>query len=107
MPISPDQFRDRLDSIRARLVGQGRLVTEMTEQVFAAIYERDTATAQALIARDDEVDQADIEIERDAVDLMTSAAHDTCPVESRLIRSIFTGVGPIDFSRALRLLLGQ
>jgi phosphate transport system protein len=92
MPISPEQFRDRLDSIRTRLVDQGRLVTEMTEQVFTSIYERDTTLAQTLIARDDEVDQADIEIERDAVDLMTNAAHDTCPVDSRLIRSLLTAV---------------
>jgi phosphate transport system protein len=92
MPISPEQFEEKLASIRSRLVDQGQLVYELTEQVFESIYARDTERAQGIIARDDEVDQADIAIEREAVDLMTRAAHDTCPVDPSHIRSLLTSV---------------
>jgi phosphate transport system protein len=92
MPISPEQFCQRLQIIRDRLVEQGDLVATLTEQVFETIYAKDSGTARALIKRDDEVDQADIEIERDAVDLMTRAAHDTCPVDPGQIRSLLTAV---------------
>lgn len=92
MSITPEQFGEHLRHIRGRLVIQGRLVSELTDQVFATIYARDTETAKKLIARDDEVDQADIEIEREAVDLMTRAAHDTCMISSAQIRSMLTAV---------------
>jgi phosphate transport system protein len=92
MPISPEQFCERLKIIRDRLVEQGELVALLTEQVFETIYAKDSGAARELIKRDDEVDQADIEIERDAVDLMTRAAHDTCPVDPGQIRSLLTAV---------------
>ncbi len=92
MPISSEQFQEKIVSIRSRLVEQGVLVSELTEGVFESIYARDTNRAQDIIQRDDEVDQADIEIERDAVDLMTRAAHDTCPARADQIRSLLTAV---------------
>ena len=92
MPITPEQFEARLEQLRARLVIQGRFVYELVEQVFGTIYARDADQAQSLIDRDDEIDQVDIEIEREAVDLMTQAAHDTCPVVSGQIRSLLTAV---------------
>jgi len=92
MPISSEQFQEKIVSIRTRLVEQGVLVSELTEGVFDSIYARDTNRAQDIIQRDDEVDQADIEIERDAVDLMTRAAHDTCPARADQIRSLLTAV---------------
>lgn len=92
MAISPEQFESKLASIRSRLVHQGKLVGEMTESVFETMYDRDVNKAESIILRDDEVDQADIEIERDAVDLMTRAAHDTCPVDANQIRSLLTAV---------------
>lgn len=92
MPISPAQFKERLDHIRSRLVDQGWLVAELAERVFETIYARDVESARALLIRDDEVDQADIEIEREAVDLLTKAAHDTCPIEPGQIRMLLTAV---------------
>lgn len=92
MPISPEQFRDRLEQLRTRLVKQGQLVSEISEQVFGTIYSRDTALARKLIERDDEVDRVDIEVERDAVDLMTRTAQDPCPVDPAQIRSLLTAV---------------
>jgi len=92
MAITPEHFTDRLNHIRARLVDQGKLVVELTEQTFNTIYDRDAQAATALMARDDEVDQADIEIERDAVDLLTLAIRDSCPIGPSQIRSLLTAV---------------
>ena len=92
MAITPEHFEDRLNSIRQRLVVQGKLVVELSEQTFGTIYNRDAELAKTLMARDDEVDQADIEIERDAVDLLTLAIRDSCPIDPSQIRSLLTAV---------------
>jgi phosphate transport system protein len=92
MTMTPEQFADRLDSIRGRLVQQGRLVTEFAELVFNTIYDRDASLAAKLMDRDDEIDQADIEIEREAVDLITRAAQEACPIDASQVRSLFTAV---------------
>lgn len=92
MPITPAQFQDRLTGIRSRLVDQGWLIAEIAEETFSTIYARDAEAARKLMDRDDEVDQADIEIERDAVDLLTAASADTCPLDPSQIRSLLTAV---------------
>lgn len=92
MPITPEIFSQRLRGIRSRLVEQGLVVAEIAEQTFAAIYQRDAQAALELISRDDEIDQADIEIERDAVDLLTGAARVTCAIDPEQIRSLLTAV---------------
>lgn len=92
MPITPEHFSDRLDHIRDRLVDQGKLVVELAEQTFETIYDRDADAAKLLMSRDDEIDQADIEIERDAVDLLTLAVRGSCPIEPAQIRSLLTAV---------------
>jgi phosphate transport system protein len=92
MSITPEQFADRLERIRTRLVEQGELVEELAEETFIALYSRDTESASALMLRDDEVDQTDIEIERDAVDLLTLAARNSCQIEPNQIRSLLTAV---------------
>ena len=92
MTITPQHFEDRLNHIRTRLVQQGKLVVELAELTFNTIYDRDAECAQKLMARDDEVDQADIEIERDAVDLLTLAVRQACPIDPAQIRSLLTAV---------------
>ncbi len=92
MAITPEHFEERLNRIRTRLIEQGKLVVELAEQTFNTIYDRDADAARLLMARDDEVDQADIEIERDAVDLLTLAIRDSCPIDPAQIRSLLTAV---------------
>ncbi len=92
MTITPEHFTERLNHIRSRLVEQGKLVIELTELTFATIYDRDAETALELMGRDDEIDQADIEIERDAVDLLTNATLGSCPIQPVQIRSLLTAV---------------
>lgn len=92
MGISPDQFDKRLGMIRDRLGTQGALVTEIAEQVFETIFVMDTDRALDLMERDDEVDQADVEIEREAVDLLERASLDGCPLTPQQIRGLLSAV---------------
>lgn len=92
MPITPDQFRNELQSLRGNLSAQGNQVTAMASQVFDAVYERDVEAASAIVSTDDEIDRADIEIERHAVDLLVRASRDACGLEPGPIRSVLTAV---------------
>ncbi|MFK7882989.1 MAG: phosphate uptake regulator PhoU [Phycisphaerales bacterium] len=92
MPITPDQFRDELRGIRADLARQGDSVTDMASRVFDAVYERDVVAAEEIVTRDDEIDKADIEIERHAVDLLVRASRDSCGLDPAPIRSVLTAV---------------
>lgn len=93
MPITATQFNDELGSIRASLTEQGHRVTDMASQAFEAVYQRDTAGARSIVTRDDEVDKADVEIERRAVDLLLRASRDSCGLlQAPTIRSVLTAV---------------
>jgi phosphate transport system protein len=92
MPITPQQFDERLASIRGKLTSQGVLVTTLAEQAFETIFDRDTDGAFIVMNRDDEVDHADIEIERDAVDLLIQATHEGCRLDPSQIRSMLSAV---------------
>ncbi len=92
MAMSPEDFRNELAEIRSDLSRQGALVTDMASRAFQAIYERDVASAREIVARDDEVDKADIEIERHMVDLLVRASHDSCGLRPETIRSSLTSI---------------
>lgn len=92
MSINAQQFRSEIESIRASLARQGNRVTEMASQAFEAVYQRDTAAATSIISRDDEVDRADVEIERRCVDLLVRAANHACEVGAGPVRSVLTCV---------------
>ena len=92
MSMKPDQFNERLEAIRRRLGEQGDLVTEITEQVFTTIYDMDTDRAIELMTRDDEVDKADLEIERDAVALLGESTLGSCPLTPEQIRGLLSAV---------------
>ena len=92
MTINAQQFREELDSIRAELGRQGQRVTEMASESFESVYQRDTEKARAIVARDDAVDRADVEIERRCVELLVRSANVACEVGSGPIRSVLTGV---------------
>jgi phosphate transport system protein len=92
MPITPDQFRSELSSIRASLTRQGTRVTEMAAEAFEAVYQRNTDTATAILGRDDEVDRLDVEIERRCVDILMRAASQRCELAEGPVRSVLTCV---------------
>jgi phosphate transport system protein len=92
MSINAQQFRSEIESIRATLARQGHRVTEMASQSFEAVYQRDTVSAAAIVTRDDEVDRADVEIERRCVDLLVRSANHACEVGAGPVRSVLTCV---------------
>lgn len=92
MSITAQQFRAELESIRATLTRQGNRVTEMASQAFEAVYQRDTASAAAIVSHDDEIDRADVEIERRSVDLLVRSANHACEIGSGPVRSVLTCV---------------
>jgi len=92
MSMIPNQFDQRLETIRQRLGEQGALVTDIAEQVFMTIYDMDTDRAIELMTRDDEVDKADLEIERDAVALLGESSLGGCPLSPEQIRGLLSAV---------------
>lgn len=92
MAMNPEAFRKELREIRSDLSRQGGLVTDMASRAFQAVYERDVDSAREIVSRDDEVDKADIEIERHMVDLLVRASHDACGLEPAPIRSSLTAI---------------
>jgi phosphate transport system protein len=92
MGITSEQFDRRLATIRSRLAQQGALVCEIAEQAFQTIFSMDSDTALRIMTRDDEVDQADLEIERDAVDLLQRASEDGCALTPQQIRALLSAV---------------
>lgn len=92
MPNSPQGFETRLQQLRADLAAQGRRVQHLLEAAFDAFFARDEVRARAVEALDDEVDRADIAIERAAVDLLTDATHENARLDPAQLRAVLTVV---------------
>ncbi len=92
MPITPEQFDHQLTALRERLVEQGNLVVEIVDGAFNAIYAMDSTGALALLEREDQVDRADVEIERDAVDLLMRVTKNAVALSEPRVRSMLTCV---------------
>ena len=92
MPSSPQGFGIRLDRLKADLVRQGDRVRALLEASFEAVFARDTARASRAIALDDEIDRVDVQIEKDAVQLLTDATHENARLEAEQLRAVLTVV---------------
>lgn len=92
MTTPPDAFDEHLSKLRGRLADQGRTVRRMSELAFEAVYARDASAAAGIVAMDDEVDQADLEIERDAVRVLGQATRDGSALSDAQLRGILTCV---------------
>lgn len=92
MPTTQSQFHDRLDEIRAQLVEQGQTVQHMAETAFEAFYSRDAESARQMMGLDDQVDEADLEIEKAAVSLLSDATRDGCSLDETQLRGVLTAV---------------
>ncbi|RMH12646.1 MAG: hypothetical protein D6695_06050 [Planctomycetota bacterium] len=82
----------RVTHLRKRLCEQGRVVVSLVEAAFKAFYDRDAADAAGVSAEDDRVDRADVEIEKECVALLTSAAHGDYRLDQDQVRSVLTVV---------------
>ncbi|MEL7472739.1 MAG: PhoU domain-containing protein [Planctomycetota bacterium] len=90
MTTTPESFQARIAEIRAELIAQGRRVERVCEQSFESLFTGDSATAKAAVDADDEIDLADVEIERATVRLLMAAACEAVPLERADIRAALT-----------------
>ncbi len=63
-------FVEELESLRRQLLEMGSAVDSMVEQAVLALTQQDTALAEVVIQRDDEVDRQDMEIEAECMRLI-------------------------------------
>lgn len=90
MPSSPQGFATRLDRLKADLVEQGRRVQSLIEASFEAFFTRDAERAARVIAQDDVIDRADVEIEKACVHLLTDATHTGARLDPAQLRAVLT-----------------
>jgi phosphate transport system protein len=90
MSTTPTGFSIRLERLRGDVVAQGRRVQVMLEASFEAVFERDEGKATAAIALDDEVDRADVELEKAAVDLLVDATRAGGSLDPVQLREVLT-----------------
>ena len=77
-------FAGRLRDLKGRIVAQGGRVQEAVDRSFEALFEGDADKARSVVAGDGPIDDADLEIERKAVELLADAAREAneLPIES-------------------------
>lgn len=90
MPISSDEFRDRLERLRADMTGQCARVQGAVEHAVDAVFTADTALADRCVAQDDEIDRVDVAIERSAVALLGEVASTAITIAEADLRMILT-----------------
>ncbi|MEO1007390.1 MAG: PhoU domain-containing protein [Planctomycetota bacterium] len=73
MATTADEFQRRLGGLKADIVRQGLRVRILAEEAFEAVFSPDASALSRLNALEDEVDRVDVEIEREAVALLTDA----------------------------------
>jgi phosphate transport system protein len=90
MPPPSDGFSKRTARLQADLVEQGRRVQSMLEAAFESLFEHNTQRAQSVIAQDDVIDTADVEIERACVALLTDATRQGSELDPQQLRAVLT-----------------
>ena len=90
MPVSSEGFIKRTARLQADLVEQGRRVQSMLEGAFESLFDHNHERAAAVMAQDDVIDAADVEIERACVALLTDATRQGSELEPQQLRAILT-----------------
>src|SRR5258707_3520271 len=70
MLATRSQFEDQLTALRERLLEMGSSVDSMLDRSVRALTEQDVPMAEAVIAADDQIDEMDLEIEKDCMRLL-------------------------------------
>jgi phosphate transport system protein len=92
MPATTQGFAIRLDRLKADLVKQGERVRMLLEAAFESVFTRDTARAARSCGLDDEIDRVDVQLEKDAVQLLRDATHENARLEPDQLRAVLTVV---------------
>lgn len=90
MPMTPEGFAKRIDRLREDLVMQGRRVQSLLEAAFDALFANDTERAAGIENQDTPIDDADVAIEKAAVQLLTEAAQESAALEQGQLRMVLT-----------------
>lgn len=73
MPTTTDAFISQAGELKGELIAQGKRVLALIEASFDAIFSGERAKAAAVASSDDEIDTADVAIEKACVQLLTDA----------------------------------
>jgi phosphate transport system protein len=90
MPTTPEGFAVRIDALKAQLVQQGRRVQSLVEVAYDAAFARDEAGAARAIQMDEDVDRVDVEVEREAVQILTTACGEGAALAPDQVRLMLT-----------------
>jgi phosphate transport system protein len=90
MAAPTDGFSKRTSRLQADLVEQGRRVQSMLEGAFESLFDHNAERAGAIVAQDDVIDAADVEIERACVVLLTDATRQHAELDAQQLRAILT-----------------
>jgi phosphate transport system protein len=83
-------FSARIAMLATEIVHQGTRVQAQLEAAFEALFSGDHARADAAIAMDDAIDQADVAIEQGAVLLLTEATREGAQLDPSQLRWVLT-----------------
>ncbi len=90
MPTTPEGFAVRIDALKTQLVQQGRRVQSLLEVAYDAAFARDEAAAARAIQMDEDVDRVDVDVEREAVQILTAACSDGAALAPDQVRLTLT-----------------
>ncbi|HRQ72554.1 MAG TPA: PhoU domain-containing protein [Phycisphaerales bacterium] len=92
MPTTHEGFSQRLLRLKADLAAQGGRVQAMYEDACEAVFAGDEGAARSVIDRDDEIDRADVAIEKASVTLLADATNDGAALDAAQLRAVLTVV---------------
>ncbi|MCG3124067.1 MAG: Phosphate-specific transport system accessory protein PhoU [Phycisphaerales bacterium] len=90
MTTTPQDFAQRIETLRGQLASQGRRVQQLLETVFTAFFAGDVAAAATVEKLDDEVDRVDVQLEQECVALLTDATRQSAALDPAQLRAVLT-----------------
>lgn len=85
-----ESFVVRAGALKADLVEQGRRVQSCIELSFEALFSRNESMARDVLAADDAIDIADVDIEKTSVSLLTDATRQGAELDPPHLRAVLT-----------------
>lgn len=90
MPLTVQNFSERIEKLRGELAVQARRVRTLIEGSFDAVFAQDTGAAKRVIALDEEIDRIDVEIEKASVQLLTETCASGASISAEQVRMLLT-----------------
>lgn len=90
MPASDPTFNNRLAELKQKLVEQGRAVQLQIERAIESVFEKDRERARGAVDGDRDIDLRDVQIEREAVQLLYDAMDKGVRMDHHAVRTVLT-----------------